>query len=393
MFPNTPMMSHDLLSVRSLRAFDRRLRARSRLHVRIALTFWHCFYKVKPDMKLHRYQYASDWLIMMYRTLTILLFLLPSMVSAQSEIVATVQGHSITAEKLQNTMRGRLLQLDLERYEAMRTELDGLISQRLYELEAVNRGFTPEELERVEILQKMEPVGPAKVRSFYEKNRARMSQPFEELEVRLTEFLTQQAERNRRVAFARELRERYEVRIYLKPPRVEVSADDDPYKGSFDAPVTLIEFSDFQCPYCRSVQSVLKRLMSTYEGRLKIVYRDFPLRRIHPEAQKAAEAAQCANEQGQFWTYHDRLFEATDLGIEHLNRYAVELGLDDTLFSACLDSGRYYQEVQDDMDDAIAVGVNAAPSFFVNGLLINGAVSYERFVQMIDLALEASESP
>ncbi len=325
--------------------------------------------------------------------LTLQLFCYPTTVTAQTDVVASVQGQPIAAETLQTAMRGQLLQLDLERYEAMRTQLDALVTGRLYDLEAVSRGLSRVELERVEIMEKLESVGPDKVRSFYDKNRDRMSQSFEVMEGRLTALLTQQAERNRREAFARELRERYDVRIYLKPPLVEVSADDDPYKGSVNAPVTLIEFSDFQCPYCRRVQSVLNRLMSTYEGKLKLVYRDFPLRRIHPEAQKAAEAAQCANEQGAFWPYHDRLFTTTDLGTEHLKRYAVELGLDAGPFNACLDSGKYYQEVQDDMDDAIAVGVNAAPSFFVNGLLINGAVSYERFVQMVELALDATESP
>ena len=343
-------------------------------------------------MKLPRFFFPVRLLSQMPCVLTFLVFCMPSLVSAQSEVVATVQGQPISFETLQSTMRGQLLKLDFERYEAMRNQLDALVNRRLYEMEADARGISREELERVEIREKQEPVGPALVRSFYDKNQDRMSQSFEEMEGRLTALLTQQAQRARREAFARELRERYEVRIHLKPPRVEVSADDDPYKGSASAPVTLIEFSDFQCPYCRRVQSVLERLMTAYEGKLKLVYRDFPLRRIHPDAQKAAEAAQCADEQGAFWPYHDRLFNSTDLGIEHLKQYAIEIGLDGGLFDACLDSGRFYQEVQDDMDDAIAAGVSAAPSFFVNGLLINGAVSYERFEQMVELALESLET-
>ena len=158
--------------------------------------------------------------------------------------------------------------------------------------------------------------------------------------------------------------------------------------GPPDAPVTLIEFSDFQCPYCRRVQGVLKRLMTAYHGQLKLVFRDFPLRQIHPEAQKAAEAAQCANDQGQFWPYHDRLFATTDLAVEDLKQYAAEMGLDVEQFNTCLDSEKYRQEVQGDIDDALAAGVNATPSFFVNGLPINGAVPFERFVEMVELALQ-----
>lgn len=357
------------------------------------MTFHSKLHKVKFAMKLQnpimRAPGQSPWPII----LALLLLCLPSTVGAQPDIVATVQGHSITADSLLSGMRSELLRLDMERYEAMRVRLEAMVTQRLYELEAANRGVSRYELERMEINEKLEPVGPDQVRAFYEKNRARMSQSFEEVEGQLVSMLMRQAERRRSEAFTRELRARYEVRVLLKPPRVEVSSDDDPFKGAADAPVTLIEFSDFQCPYCRRVQSVLNRLMTAYEGRLKIVYRDFPLRRLHPEAQKAAEAAQCAHEQDQFWPYHDILFESTELGTGHLKRYAVELGLDEDLFNDCLDSGRYFQEVQDDMDDGIVVGVNAAPSFFVNGLPINGAVPYERFVQLIEIALETLESP
>ena len=116
-------------------------------------------------------------------------------------------------------------------------------------------------------------------------------------------------------------------------------------------------------PLLPPVQGVLKRLMTAYHGQLKLVFRDFPLRQIHPEAQKAAEAAQCANDQGQFWPYHDRLFAVTELGVEALRQYAVELGLDAEQFNACLDSDKYRDEVQKDIDDALAAGVNATPSF------------------------------
>ena len=268
------------------------------------------------------------------------------------------------------------------RYEAMKAQLDTLVAERLIALEAAARGMSAEEFARVEVFAKMEPVTPDQVRSFYDDNKERLPRSFEELEGRITVHLQRQSELRRREALARELRQRYPVRIALAPPRVDVGADDDPFMGPQDAPVTLVEFSDFQCPYCRRVQSVLKRLMTAYHGQLKLVFRDFPLRQIHPEAQKAAEAAQCANDQGQFWQYHDRLFAATELGVEHLKQYAVELGLDAEGFNACLDSEKYRQEVQDDIDDARAVGVNATPSFFVNGLPINGAVPFERFVEI-----------
>lgn len=308
------------------------------------------------------------------------------------EVVATVNDEPISAQILTDFMRGRLMQMDMERYEAMKEQLDSLVAERLIALEAAARGVSVEDFERAEVFAKMDPVSPEQVRDFYDANAERMPQSFEELEGRIMVHLQRQAELRRREALARELRERYPVRISLAPPRADVHADDDPFMGPENAPVTLIEFSDFQCPYCRRVQSVLKRLMTAYHGQLKLVFRDFPLRQVHPEAQKAAEAAQCANDQGQFWQYHDRLFATTELAVDDLKRYAVEMGLDSDRFNDCLDSDTYSQEVQGDIDDARAAGVNATPSFFVNGLPINGAVPFERFVELVELALEGARA-
>ena len=339
-------------------------------------------------MTLRLFAAPVRWLAWLPWAMLLIPFCLPALAADLPEVVATVHDQPISAEVLRDSMRGQLLQMDMERYEAMKAQLDTLVAQRLIALEAAARGMSVEEFERVEIFAKMEPVTPEQVRSFYDANKERLPRSFEELEGRIMVHLQRQSEARRREALGRELRQQYPVRIALAPPRVDVGADDDPFLGPQDAPVTLVEFSDFQCPYCRRVQSVLKRLMTAYHGKLKLVFRDFPLRQIHPEAQKAAEAAQCANDQGQFWPYHDRLFAATDLGVEHLKQYAVELGLDAEGFNTCLDSEKYSQEVQKDIDDARVAGVNATPSFFVNGLPINGAVPFERFVELVELALE-----
>ena len=329
----------------------------------------------------------ARWLTLSLCALLLMLLGMPVLAADLPEVVATVHDQPISAEELSASMRGQLLQMDMERYEAMKAQLDSLVAERLIALEAAERGMSVAELERVEIFAKMEPVTPEQARTFYDNNQERLSRSFEELEGRIMAHLQRQSEARRRAALGRELQQRYPVKIALAPPRVDVGADDDPFMGPQDAPVTLVEFSDFQCPYCRRVQGVLKRLMTAYQGQLKLVFRDFPLRQIHPEAQKAAEAAQCANDQGQFWPYHDRLFAETELGVEALKRYAVDLGLDAEGFNTCLDSEKYSQEVQNDIDDAIAVGVNATPSFFINGLPINGAVPFERFVEMVELAL------
>jgi protein-disulfide isomerase/plastocyanin len=175
---------------------------------------------------------------------------------------------------------------------------------------------------------------------------------------------------------------------------VEVSMDDDTVKGDANAPVTIIEFSDFECPFCgKYVSETYPQIVKDYieTGKVKYVFRDFPLD-FHPSAQKAAEAAECAGEQGKYWEMHDVLFENQDaLEVETLKMYAVSLGLDTAEFNSCLDSGAMAEEVKKDLADGQAYGVSGTPGFFINGKLISGAQPFEAFKQEIEAALvEAS---
>jgi protein-disulfide isomerase len=164
------------------------------------------------------------------------------------------------------------------------------------------------------------------------------------------------------------------------PPIVvaNVSVDDDPSWGPADAPVTIVEFSDFQCPYCgRFATQTLPQIKQAYEGKILFVFRDFPLSSIHANAEKAAEAAGCANDQGKFWEYHDILYSnQSALDVASLKSYASQLGLDTATFDECLDSGAHAQEIQKDVQDGTSYGVNGTPAFFVNGLLVVGALPF-----------------
>jgi protein-disulfide isomerase len=175
--------------------------------------------------------------------------------------------------------------------------------------------------------------------------------------------------------------------------RYNVSTDDDPAIGPSNAPITLIEFSDFQCPYCRSWhEQVYNRLRQEYPDKVRIVYRDFPLFSIHPDAEPAAEAANCANEQGKFWEFSDRLFSGSQLGEQTYLGYANDLGLDLDKFKTCIQSGRFRDEVMGDYQYASSLGVQSTPTFFLNGLPLVGAQPYEVFKQVIDKEL-AGEIP
>jgi protein-disulfide isomerase/copper chaperone CopZ len=164
---------------------------------------------------------------------------------------------------------------------------------------------------------------------------------------------------------------------------------DNHVRGDFEAPITLVEFSDFECPFCGRHFPTLNKILSDYKGKVRLVYKHFPLS-FHPNAQKAAEASECASEQGKFWEYHDKLFENQTSGysLEKFKQWARDLGLNVTKFNDCLDSGKYAQKVQADYQEGLQKGVNGTPATFVNGQLVSGALPYEVFKQIIDSALK-----
>jgi protein-disulfide isomerase len=318
------------------------------------------------------------------------MMLIPTFVPAQElpAVVATVQGQAIAADDLTQALRGDLLRLDMQRYQLFRDKLEALIADKIFSLEAARRGVSVQQLVHEEISAKIQAVSPEQVQAFYEANKNRIKQPLEKVSEQLTSYLQQQAQEQRRQALLKELKPRYPVTVALRAPTVEVATEGEPTLGPSNAPITIVEFSDFQCPYCRQAQSTVKRLMAEYEGKIKLVFRDFPLRSIHPQAQKAAEAAQCAAEQQKFWPYHDKLFTSTNLQMEELKKFAQELALNLEQFTACLDSGRSAAGIDTDMQDGQQAGVNATPTFFVNGSPLSGAASYERFKELVDAALE-----
>lgn len=176
-----------------------------------------------------------------------------------------------------------------------------------------------------------------------------------------------------------------------QPLKIKVSADDDPVQGYKDAPITIIEFSDFQCPYCAKFYTqTLPQIKENYidTGKVKFVYRDFPLS-FHPYAKKAAEAAECAHEQGKFWEFHDKIYENQNtLNNESLKQYAIDLGLNKDQFNTCLDTGKMSQEVMKDLQDGSSYGVTGTPAFFINGTKLVGAQPYEAFQRIIEQELK-----
>jgi protein-disulfide isomerase len=185
-----------------------------------------------------------------------------------------------------------------------------------------------------------------------------------------------------------------QVNVNPDVKRTDVLTDGDPSIGPDSAPITIIEFSDYQCPYCAKwYTEVFTRLMTDYKGKVRFVYRDFPLYSIHPESQPAAEAANCAGDQGAYWEFHNALFSGKyRLGSDAYARYAEELGLNPEKFNQCVSTHRFKSEVDADFKYATTIGVSSTPTFFVNGLAVVGAQPYEVFQQLIDKEL-AGEIP
>lgn len=171
----------------------------------------------------------------------------------------------------------------------------------------------------------------------------------------------------------------------------EISTDDDPALGPEKAPITIVEFSDYQCPFCARVEPTIKKVLENYKDNVRLVYRDFPLG-FHQYGQKSAEATECADEQGKFWEYHDLLFEKqsewSPVGPSKFSEYAKDLGLDVAKFTECLDSGKYKEEVQKDQSDGQKYGVSGTPAFFINGVEVSGAQPYSAFEKVIEQELK-----
>ena len=179
----------------------------------------------------------------------------------------------------------------------------------------------------------------------------------------------------------------------LRAPAFEVGTAGRPEKGGgAKAPVTIIEFSDYQCPFCQRAEGVVDQVMHAYGNKVRLVFRDFPLP-IHPQARPAAEAASCANAQGKFWEYHAKLFaNQSALGEEQLKEYAKDVGLDPAKFEDCLTQKPFSAAIDKDLSEAAKLGINGTPAFFINGRLLSGAQPFEKFKEVIDEELRAKGS-
>jgi predicted DsbA family dithiol-disulfide isomerase len=301
--------------------------------------------------------------------------------------VATVNGTPIMDADLK--IGGKLIQLEQEAYQARLDALEEVVNDRLLSQEAKKNNTTVEELLKQHVESKLSDPSPAEVEAFYERQKSRIGQPLAEVRPQIEEFLKGMKRAEGRSTYLAGLREGSDVKILLEAPRIPVEIGESPQRGPSDAPVTIVEFSDFQCPFCKRAQPTLAQLEKKYSGQVRFVYKDLPLREIHPQAQSAAEAAHCAEDQGKFWEYHEALFAAPEITEASLPEIASSLGLDALAFHQCLDSRKHQAQVDAGLAQAMEVGAGSTPTFFVNGILLRGAQPLESFSKVIDAELAA----
>lgn len=304
---------------------------------------------------------------------------------AKSAVVAEVAGKAITLADLEASVAPQLSQIDRQRQQLLEQALDRLVEEKLFEAEAAARGVTKDALVASEITAKAGEVTDAEVQQWYQANQARIgNRPLEQIAPQIKGFLGQQKSQGVREQFVASLRGKHKSRILMDVARVEVAEANSPAKGPAGAPVTIIEFSDFECPFCSRVVPTVDEAVKVYGDQLRVVFRQFPLN-IHPRAPKAAEASLCAHEQGKFWQLHDAMFaDQKKLEVADLKAKASSLGLDQAKFDQCLDGGKYAAQVAADMADGQKAGVTGTPALFVNGRFINGAVPFADLAKVID---------
>jgi protein-disulfide isomerase len=248
---------------------------------------------------------------------------------AAADTVATVGTQTITKAQLDKYIKPKLIEIEQQRYEAMREGLEELIGESLLEQEAKALGINKEALVKQEIEAKASPPTDAEIKELYDNNKEQLDNaPLDAVKPRLIEYLQSIKATERREAYLKTLKDKYKTTVALQAPTVQVGTGGRPSRGGgASAPVKIIEFSDYECPYCQRAEAIVDKLVEHYGDKVQLTYRDFPLA-FHANARQASLAAHCAQAQGKFWEYHSKLFIRRELEPAKLKALAGELKLD-----------------------------------------------------------------
>lgn len=299
-------------------------------------------------------------------------------------VLAVVNGKPITESDVRQSAADQFEAMEREHqqsvHQLIETSLEQVVQGRLLDAEAASRKISREQL-----LAKIKPaaVTDADVDAFYKQNKAQIPRPKREVGSEIKSYLEQLGEQQAKTDYLNKLQDKYKVEYKLEPFRVQVAATG-PVKGRTNAPVTIVEFLDFECPFSSGMSPTLQAVEKKYGDKVRVVCRQYPLS-SHPNAQKAAEASLCAQDQGKFWEMHDAMFaDQKKLGVEQLKATAASLGLNTDNFNKCIDSGEKHAIIQADLKEGQAAGVSGTPAIFVNGRFFSGVVPMDQLTTVID---------
>jgi protein-disulfide isomerase len=303
-----------------------------------------------------------------------------------SRPAATVGGVVITMDELDKAAANQLAKVHQQEFQVRSDTLSSLIQQKLVANEAAARKVSEADLLQTEVDAKVTAPTQDEISQYYDKMKSRMgTKTLDDVKGDIEKVLKAQKGNERRAQFLTELSAKNEVKVLLEPPRSTITLRPGaPVMGPADAPVTIVEWSDYQCPFCKRAHPTVEQVLKEYKDKVKFVYLDYPLP-FHPMAMPAAQAVHCAEDQGKFWEYHKNLFEAAgDLSKADLTKRATDLGLDAAAFEACTTSNKHDSLIKTNYDDGAALGVTGTPAFFINGRILVGAQPIEQFRDIIN---------
>jgi protein-disulfide isomerase len=301
-----------------------------------------------------------------------------------STVVAEVGGIKVTLAELEQQESAKLLSAHYQYYQAQSKALDDLIDKKLLEQKAKSESLTVDQLIDRDIKSQVKDPTEDQMRVYYEGLET--EQPYDSVRDKILEKIRQLRTDKAKTAYVKVLRAQTTVQIDLAPPRANVEAADAQVLGPKTARVTLVEFADYECPYCQKVAADVKKLKADFGDKVSFSYKDFPLP-MHSRAEKAAEAARCASKQNKFWEFHDEIFHSKELDVDQLKAQARALKLDSDQFDKCLDSGEEAAAVEHDRKEGLRLGISGTPSFFVNGHYLSGALDYATLRQVVEQQL------
>jgi protein-disulfide isomerase len=335
---------------------------------------------------------STRWMIAAGVVLLLAAGLALAVVAAQTPVkipaVAEINGVAVSAEEVDKAIGPQIAKLEEQIYQLRQQRIEALVREKLIAGEAAKRHISVQSLLDAEVTRKVKLVTDQEIETVYQANTARLQGEASSVRDRIRSQLQNQKLSSPREAFIRSLRSEANVAVHLNAPpvrRADVTVAGAFSKRPASAPVTIVEFSDFHCPFCKRVEDTVAQVLSRCGDTVQFVFRDFPIDQLHPQSRLAHEAARCAGEQGKFWEYHKLLFEGTPKsGAEQLKAVAEQAGLGLPAFEQCLSSGRYKATIQKDIAEGSRLGVNGTPAFFINGRELSGSQPLESFARVID---------